>query len=176
MIQNIEKGKGFGGLFRYLSRKDGAKILGGTLGGSEEDILTQVARIRRLVPAAKKVISHISLSLPPGERLTDQQWAEVAEKYVERMGYENCAWMAVRHHDTEHDHVHIVVLRVDLQIVKVVRIVGTTNEAKHSARAGKGIRAIRTAGAGGPPHEQKRDKCYYTHANTKPQAANCRNC
>lgn len=37
------------------------------------------------------------------------------------MGYGRCAWMAVRHHDTEHDHIHIGIVRIDMADGRVVK-------------------------------------------------------
>jgi len=123
MIQNIEQGSGFRGLAKYLfSDGKDAKMLAGTLTGQTPDELAEeAAAVRKLNPRANKVISHISLSLPPGETLADEQWAEVANKYIERMGYENCAWMAVRHHDTDHSHIHLGVVRIDMTSGRVVK-------------------------------------------------------
>lgn len=123
MIQNIEQGSGFRGLVRYLF-EDGkkAKLLGGTLSGRDpKELAQEAAVVRKLNKRANKVISHISLSLPPGERLTDEQWSEIAYEYIRRMGYDNCAWMAVRHCDTEHDHIHLGVIRIDMTDGKVVK-------------------------------------------------------
>ena len=122
MIQNIEKGKSFTGLAKYLLGKKDAARLGGTLHAETiSDLSREVGAIRKLNKDAEKVIVHTSLSLPPGETLTDEQWLEVAEKYVERMGYGRCAWMAVRHHDTEHDHIHIGIVRIDMADGKAVK-------------------------------------------------------
>jgi hypothetical protein len=123
MIQNIESGSGFGGLVSYIfgEEKD-AEIICGTLqSDSARGLAREVSAIRKLNPRAKKVISHISLSLPPGESLSNEQWAEIAEKYIQRMGYENCAWIAAKHNDTAHEHIHIALVRIDMATGKVVK-------------------------------------------------------
>ncbi|KAB2585276.1 hypothetical protein BS297_11225 [Rhodococcus erythropolis] len=42
-------------------------------------------------------------------KLTDREWKQVANEYIERMGFEKCPWEATRHAD---DHIHITVNRV----------------------------------------------------------------
>lgn len=62
---------------------------------------------------------HCAISLPPGEALTDAQWAEVARTAVERLGFTGsdeagrapCRWIAVHHGPSKrgNDHIHIAV-------------------------------------------------------------------
>jgi len=60
---------------------------------------------------------HCSLSLPEGESLTDEQWADVAKGAMDAMGFTEasgkagCRWIAV-HHGTSangNDHIHLAV-------------------------------------------------------------------
>lgn len=60
---------------------------------------------------------HMSLALPAGEHLADEQWAEVAREAMDRLGFSGadgkapCRWVAV-HHGTStagNDHIHIAV-------------------------------------------------------------------
>lgn len=60
-----------------------------------------------------KSVWHCSLRCAPGDRrLTDTEFADIAQTVAERMGFENHPWVAVRHDD---DHIHIAVSRVDFQ-------------------------------------------------------------
>ena len=60
-----------------------------------------------------KPVWHCSLRCAPGDRrLTDTEFADIAQTVAERMGFENHPWVAVRHDD---DHIHIAVSRVDFQ-------------------------------------------------------------
>jgi len=67
-------------------------------------------------------IWHLSLSLPAGESLSDEQWAQIAQRAVgavgfEREGLEPAAWVAVGHGDSaqgnQHIHVAASLVRVD---------------------------------------------------------------
>lgn len=60
-----------------------------------------------------KPILHISLNPHPGDRLTDEQLATIAQEYMEKLGYGNQPYIAYKHEDIDRHHVHIVGLRVD---------------------------------------------------------------
>ena len=57
-------------------------------------------------------IKHVALSAAPGERLTDDQWRAVAERWRQEMGFAGCEYYLARHADTGKDHVHMIVNRV----------------------------------------------------------------
>jgi hypothetical protein len=68
-------------------------------------------------------IFHLSLSLPPGDRqLSDDQWAQIAHKAVEALGFEGqgvepAAWVAIGHgtstNGNQHIHIAASLVRVD---------------------------------------------------------------
>ncbi|MBU2907571.1 relaxase/mobilization nuclease domain-containing protein [Arenibacter algicola] len=51
---------------------------------------------------------HATINLPRGEHLEDTDFFELSKAYMEHMGYGEQPYMVVRHHDTKHEHVHIV--------------------------------------------------------------------
>ena len=51
---------------------------------------------------------HATINLPRGEQLEDKDFFELSKAYMEHMGYGEQPYMVVRHHDTKHEHVHIV--------------------------------------------------------------------
>jgi hypothetical protein len=51
---------------------------------------------------------HATINLPRGEHLEDIDFFELSKAYMEHMGYGEQPYMVVRHHDTKHEHVHIV--------------------------------------------------------------------
>jgi hypothetical protein len=63
---------------------------------------------------------HMSLALPAGEHLADEQWAEVAREAMDVLGFSGadgkapCRWVAVAHGEsrTENEHIHIAVTLV----------------------------------------------------------------
>lgn len=65
--------------------------------------------------AVKQPIWQVSLALPPGEKLSQEQWADAAQTFVEKLGVAEHPWVAVHHGPSGggNDHIHIVLNRVD---------------------------------------------------------------
>ncbi len=51
---------------------------------------------------------HTTINLPHGERLSDKDFSKLSKEYMQHMGYGEQPYIIVRHHDTKHQHVHIV--------------------------------------------------------------------
>ena len=68
--------------------------------------------IEQLRPDIAKATWHASLSLPPGEHIDTECGRKICEDFLVGMGLDLHLWMAVRHRDCEHDHVHIVASRI----------------------------------------------------------------
>lgn len=118
MIVKIKRGSGFAGVGRYLSEKDGAEMIGGNMAGRNADELSsEFGMIRTQRQDIEKPVWHCVLSLPPGERLNDEQWREVSEKHLRNMGMDpdRHQYALFRHSDREHDHVHILANRVSYE-------------------------------------------------------------
>src|SRR5665647_542206 len=58
-------------------------------------------------------ILHISLNPDPKDVLTDDQLSEIAQEYMEKMGYGNQPFIVFKHEDIDRHHLHIVSVRVD---------------------------------------------------------------
>jgi len=65
----------------------------------------------------KQPIWQVSLALPPGEKLTQAQWADAAQTFVEQLGVDKNPWVAVHHGPSAggNDHIHLVLNRVDFE-------------------------------------------------------------
>jgi len=61
----------------------------------------------------EKPIIHISLNPHPDDKLSDEQLSEIAQEYMEKLGYGNQPYMVYKHEDIDRHHLHIVSLRVD---------------------------------------------------------------
>ncbi|MDR2148116.1 MAG: relaxase/mobilization nuclease domain-containing protein [Tannerella sp.] len=61
----------------------------------------------------EKPVLHISLNPDPGDRLSDEHLSEIAQEYMQKMGYGNQPYIVYKHEDIERKHIHIVSLRVD---------------------------------------------------------------
>lgn len=123
MVPKISRGQGFRGALNYIldegHKATGEKkpeVLAGNVDGRDARTLAaEFAAVRQLRPDIARPVWHCSLSLPEGERLTPEQWRVVVGDYLQEMGFsDKTPFVAVRHRDTAHDHVHIVASRVDL--------------------------------------------------------------
>ncbi len=64
-------------------------------------------------------VFHASLNPSPEDRLTDDQLRDIAQEYMERMGYGKQPYIVFKHKDIDREHLHIVSLRVDEQGCKL---------------------------------------------------------
>ena len=63
--------------------------------------------------STKKPILHISINPHPEDVLSDQQLADIAREYMQKLGYGNQPYLVYKHEDIDRHHIHIVGLRVD---------------------------------------------------------------
>jgi len=124
VIAKVTKGSSFGGLARYLygpgrhEEHVDAHMVGGNLAVEDRPrvIAEELRDIARDNPRVRRPVFHASLSLPEGERLSDEQWHRAGEMFVDRMGFHEgqseAPWAIVRHDGDEGRHVHIVASRV----------------------------------------------------------------
>jgi len=61
----------------------------------------------------EKPILHISLNPNPKDKLSDEQLSEIAQIYMQKMGYGDQPFIVYKHEDIERTHIHIVSVRVD---------------------------------------------------------------
>ncbi len=67
----------------------------------------------------KKPILHISLNPHPDDKLSDDKFVELAQDYMERMGYGEQPYIIYKHEDIERHHIHIVTTNVDKHGCKI---------------------------------------------------------
>src|SRR6185436_917759 len=112
LIHKIIKGSYFKGALRYVLDPNKGLLIGGTFGSHQSP--SQIAHEMREVAGdrLRKPVFHAVLSLRPGESLSNDQWNEVARRYLSALGYDDTPYVLVRHTNREHDHVHIIASRV----------------------------------------------------------------
>ncbi len=122
MIAKISKSGSFKQLVSYLDKED-AVVLGTNMyGQGSRELTAEFMAIRDLNPGIKQPVLHASLSLSPGEELSDEQFREACETWMEKMGFDltKNQYLIVRHRDTEHEHAHLAINRIDMVSGKVV--------------------------------------------------------
>jgi hypothetical protein len=146
MLAKIIKGKSFIGLVDYLFREtQQARIIGGQVYGNVEslentaidkaisssEIITADTRgsiISELSSALNQqsglndrvrlVVRHFSINFPSEDGIpSDDLKLEVANRFMESMGYSDSLWLAVDHQrsDHNHEHFHIIAHAVDCE-------------------------------------------------------------
>ncbi|MFC4095394.1 relaxase/mobilization nuclease domain-containing protein [Euzebyella saccharophila] len=139
MIAKIIYGQTCTGTLNYVLGKEGMQVLGygNTFSQSiSPKFFRSVLYFQGQRNATKNRYAHISLNLPHGEHLDDRTFYKISKEYMENMGFGNQPYVVVRHHDTKHEHVHIVtttvkedgkVLEISIAI-KGVRRYGNTSK------------------------------------------------
>lgn len=56
----------------------------------------------------EKTVRHISLNPDPSDKVSNEQFSEMAQEYMERMGYGNQPYIVFKHTDIDRTHIHIV--------------------------------------------------------------------
>ena len=112
MIARILYRENVQGVLNYVSGKSQSTILGFQNTYSDTD--TDMKFFGRVLyhlgnrHDSEKRYAHISLNLPRGEHLNDTDFFELSKNYMNHMGYGEQPYVVIRHHDTKHEHVHIV--------------------------------------------------------------------
>lgn len=123
MKPKVTRGRGFRGALDYAfdegakaTGDKNAELVGGTMSGTDPRMLAaEFGHTRRLRKDVTRPVWHCSLALPAGDRLSSQRWEDVAADFMQRMGFPpDTQWVAVRHQDTDYDHIHIIASRVSL--------------------------------------------------------------
>ena len=112
MIARILYRENVQGVLKYVLGKEDCTVLG--FQNTYSDTGTDMKFFGRVLHHlgnrhdSEKRYAHISLNLPRGEDLDDMDFFELSKNYMEHMGYGEQPYVVVRHHDTKHEHVHIV--------------------------------------------------------------------
>jgi hypothetical protein len=117
MIAKISQGSGFAGTVNYVMDKKDARLLAGKgvrLKGKASIVKNFISQ-SKMKPNVSKPVAHISLNFSALDknRLTDKFMVDVAQEYLEKMGYGNTQYIMVRHFDAGHPHLHLVINRID---------------------------------------------------------------
>ncbi len=51
---------------------------------------------------------HVSLNFDPSEKISNEKMVDIADCYMQKIGFGNQPYLVYRHHDSGHPHIHIV--------------------------------------------------------------------
>ena len=113
MIAKLVKGRGFRGALDYDLKQEKGRVIDTNMAGrTPRELASEFGEIRRLRPKVGKAVLHVSLSAAPGEKLSDEQWREIGQRYLRGMGFKDNQFLITRHTDTDHEHIHILANRI----------------------------------------------------------------
>lgn len=115
-MQKIKRGTGFFGVLKYAFSNENARLIACNMTGFDAQTLSsEFAQTRALRQDIKKPVWHSSLRLTTGEKITDEQWSEIASDYMKTMGFNDShLYCAIQHDDKEGQHIHIIASRIGL--------------------------------------------------------------
>lgn len=137
MIASQKIGKSFKGALDYNMKKmnhtdpsQRAELLAMSfVAPSRQSILAQVALVKGLKPTLGRYVYHTSLNFAKEEvPLDNDTLVDIAEQYLQEMGYSNNQYLIFRHHDAEHPHLHLLVNRITFD----GKVVSDSNNYKRS--------------------------------------------
>ena len=123
MIAKISSSANLAGALGYNFKKvdtGGASVLlteglyanpGG--GYTMEEVLSDMQAAIPKKCRTKNVVFHCSLNPHPDEKLSDEQLTQIAQEYMQALGYGEQPYIIFKHNDIEREHIHIVSLRVN---------------------------------------------------------------
>jgi Relaxase/Mobilisation nuclease domain len=80
--------------------------------GDEQELIRQYREVQKLDYNMVKPAFHLSLNLPPGEKIKKSQFVEIAKDCAKALDFERHQYVVIRHKDTAHPHIHLVVNRI----------------------------------------------------------------
>ena len=131
MVAKISHGTSLYGALAYNHEKvengkaeilSGNRMISDRVGLPSEDMRLALLSFENYLLAnrnTEKPVLHIALSPAPEDKLNDEQLAELAEKYMQKMGYGNQPYIVYKHGDTHNPHIHIVSTCVDEEGKKI---------------------------------------------------------
>lgn len=120
-MNKIKRGKNFRGVISYAlapapHHMTTPMVIGGNLVGiTVDDLTAEFVKTQKLREDVTKPVWHNSLRLPVGESLTNQQWRNIADDYMKRMGFcDTHLRCYVLHDDEAGQHIHIIASRINV--------------------------------------------------------------
>lgn len=124
-----KSGKSFKNRVKYILKDDHDFICSNMSADKNNvsDLTDEFKAVSNFRRDINKPTFHAFLSVPQNEKLTDEQWEEIAKDYLKEMNIDidKHQYICVRHKDTDKDHIHIVANRIGLD--------GSVWHGQHSA-------------------------------------------
>lgn len=123
MIAKIGRGNNLYGALAYnqlkVEKENGQVLYTNKIIETPDGIYATSQLLRSFEPyllanrKTEKPILHISLNPDPKDKVSDEQFEKLAQKYMQKMGYAEQPFVVFKHTDIERTHIHIVSVCVD---------------------------------------------------------------
>ncbi|MCZ2156544.1 MAG: relaxase/mobilization nuclease domain-containing protein, partial [Bryobacterales bacterium] len=125
LLSKLIKGTGLRGAVNYASQNgELAPLCGNMAGTTPRALAAEFSAARVLRPSCKKACWHFILSLPDqADDLSQEDWDKAARTYLQEMGVDpdRHQWVAFKHSNTDHPHLHIIASRIAIRDGKLAR-------------------------------------------------------
>jgi MobA/VirD2-like, nuclease domain len=123
MIAKVETGQFFKGIVEYVCEKDQAVILDHNLtGDNTNEFIREFNILKDQNSRMTNHVFHANLSFPVEDdsKINDELMNKIAKEYLEKLKFnpDTYQYLIVKHNDADHQHVHIVGNRVNLETFK----------------------------------------------------------
>lgn len=61
----------------------------------------------------EKIVSHISINPHPNDEVSDEMYSDIAQTYMQKLGYAEQPYIVYKHEDLDRKHIHIVTVNID---------------------------------------------------------------
>ena len=129
MIAKIGRGNNLYGALAYnqlkVEKENGQVLYTNKIIETPDGIYATSQLLRSFEPyllanrKTEKPILHISLNPDPKDKVSDEQFEKLAQKYMQKMGYAEQPFVVFKHTDIERTHIHIVSVCVDEEGKKI---------------------------------------------------------
>ncbi|MEP0987515.1 relaxase/mobilization nuclease domain-containing protein [Ekhidna sp.] len=115
MIGKAINGKSFGACVNYcLDEQKSPEILdtNGIMIGSKKEITQQFNAIRKLRPQVSKAVWHTPIAFAISDKVDNELMQTISRDYIKEMKLMNNQYLVVKHNDTRHPHMHLIINRI----------------------------------------------------------------
>ncbi|UPZ14837.1 relaxase/mobilization nuclease domain-containing protein [Flavobacterium humidisoli] len=121
MVAVIKTGHSVRSIFQYNENKvkeGAAECIGEGNYPAAANELTALMRLNRLLNQnalngnVKRNSVHISLNFHPSEKYADEKLLQIADAYMQKIGFGGQPYLVYRHDDAGHPHIHLVSIKV----------------------------------------------------------------
>jgi len=125
MIPKIKTGKDFSGVLQYALKeeKQGEILDKNMLGETPRQLDKEFRMVADSNTRAEKKMKHFMLSFADQDRdnLNPEKMKHISREFLKGMGYKDNQFVTVRHTDNGHEHLHMIVNRINTDKRKAVK-------------------------------------------------------